>query len=153
VTETDLIALRRRLDELARELGFAALGVAGIELADDERQLQEWLAAGMHGEMNYMSRHGSKRSHPEELLPGTLRVISVRMDYWPQDAAPANEVLADGAKGYVSRYALGRDSTRHCGRACRNSPTVSLRTSARSATEFLSIVHQCSKNRWHATQV
>ena len=109
MTQTDLIALRARLDDMARELGFAALGVAGVELADDERQLQDWLAAGLHGEMAYMSRHGSKRSRPADLLPGTLRVISVRMDYWPDDAAPADDVLADGARAYISRYALGRD--------------------------------------------
>jgi epoxyqueuosine reductase len=109
VTQTDLKQLRARLDDYARELGFAAVGVADVALTGDEQALQEWLAAGMHGEMDYMSRHGAKRSRPAELLSGTLRVISVRMDYWPGDAEPADDVLANKERAYVSRYALGRD--------------------------------------------
>jgi epoxyqueuosine reductase len=105
----DLEALRRELGRLAHELGFAALGVAGIDLAADEALLEGWLEAGMHGEMDYMQRHGRRRSRPAELLPGTLRVISVRMDYWPAEAADAWAVLADPRLGYLSRYALGRD--------------------------------------------
>lgn len=101
--------LRGALDGLARELGFAAIGVAGIDLPADEARLEGWLAAGLHGEMAYMQRHGTRRSRPAELVPGTLRVISVRMDYWPEAAADAEAVLADPQLGYVSRYALGRD--------------------------------------------
>ena len=104
-----LAALRRDLDRVARELGFAALGVADIDLGVDEARLGAWLEAGLHGEMEYMQRHGTRRSRPQELVPGTLRVISVRMDYWPADAAPADAVLADPSLAYVSRYALGRD--------------------------------------------
>jgi len=104
-----LTALRRDLDRIARELGFAALGVADIELDADEARLLAWLEAGMHGEMDYMRRHGTRRSRPRELVPGTLRVICVRMDYWPADATAAGTVLADPALAYVSRYALGRD--------------------------------------------
>jgi len=104
-----LAALRRDLDRIARELGFAALGVAGIDLAADESRLEAWLEAGLHGEMDYMQRHGTRRSRPQELLPGTLRVISVRMNYWPATAAAADEVLADPHLAYMSRYALGRD--------------------------------------------
>ena len=109
MTLADLKLLRARLDDYARELGFSAVGVAAIVLTGDEQALQEWLAAGMHGEMDYMSRHGAKRSRPAELLPGTLRVISVRVDYWPGEAQPANDVLANKELAYVSRYALGRD--------------------------------------------
>jgi epoxyqueuosine reductase len=105
----DLGSVKRDLTARARELGFQALGVAGIELAEDERHLEEWLAAGFHGDMGYMQRHGRRRSRPQELVPGTLRVISARMDYWPEHAAEPNAVLADGSIGYVSRYALGRD--------------------------------------------
>ena len=105
----DLAALRRDLDPLARELGFTALGVADTGLAADEQQLEAWLQAGMHGDMDYMLRHGRRRSRPAELVPGTVRVISVRLDYWPGDAADPQAVLADGTLGYVSRYALGRD--------------------------------------------
>ncbi len=108
-TPPDLHALRRELGPLARALGFTALGVADVELAADEARFEAWLAAGMHGEMDYMQRHGRRRSRPAELVPGTLRVISVGMDYWPAEAADAAAVLADPALGYVSRYALGRD--------------------------------------------
>jgi epoxyqueuosine reductase len=100
---------RENLLEMARAAGFADVGVTGVDLAEDERHLDNWLAAGRHGEMDYMARHGSRRSRPQELLPGTLRVISARMDYWPEDAADAATVLGDPRLGYVSRYALGRD--------------------------------------------
>ena len=105
----DPAAIRARLALRARELGFAGIGVTGIELATDERHLEAWLAAGWHGEMGYMARHGERRSRPAQLLPGTLRVVSARMDYWPGAARPADEVLGDHTLGYVSRYALGRD--------------------------------------------
>ncbi len=105
----DLRALRRELDSLAAELGFSALGVAHLELAEDEHHLLRWLEAGRHGEMHYMTRHGTRRSRPAELRPGTVCAISVRLDYWPTDAAPADSVLARGELGYVSRYALARD--------------------------------------------
>ncbi len=100
---------REDLLQLAMAEGFADVGVAGVELPEDEAWLQQWLAAGMHGEMGYMARHGTLRSRPDELKPGTLRVISLRMDYWPEDAADAATVLADPSLGYLSRYALGRD--------------------------------------------
>jgi epoxyqueuosine reductase len=91
------------------DLGFARIGVAQIDLSGDEAHFRDWLLAGFAGEMEYMSRHGSKRTRPAELLPGTVSCISARMDYWPQDAADATEVLAEGGLAYVSRYALGRD--------------------------------------------
>ncbi len=93
----------------AVELGFARIGVANIDLAGDEAHFRDWLAAGFHGEMDYMSRHGTKRTRPRELLPGTVSCLSARMDYWPAGAADATTVLADGSLAYVSRYALGRD--------------------------------------------
>ena len=105
----DLAALKRELLSRARELGFGALGVARVDIPEDERHLLRWLDAGFHGEMHYMQRHGRKRSHPEELVPGTVRVVSARMDYWPREAREAEEALADSAAGYISRYALGRD--------------------------------------------
>ena len=76
------------------ELGFARLGVANIDLSRDEAHFRDWLEKGFHGEMEYLSRHGSKRYRPAELLPGTVSCISVRMDYWPKDAADAESVLA-----------------------------------------------------------
>ena len=105
----DPAAIRAQLTARALALGFAGIGVTGITLGEDERHLDEWLEAGWHGEMHYMARHGTKRSRPAQLLPGTLRVISARMDYWPGAARAPTAVLDDRALGYVSRYALGRD--------------------------------------------
>jgi len=108
----DLAALAAQVKDWGRELGFQKIGIAGIALPEDERRLLDWLAAGRHGEMHYMARHGTRRARPEELVPGTLRVIAARMDYWPEGPAVevgAEAVLADATLGYVSRYALGRD--------------------------------------------
>jgi epoxyqueuosine reductase len=106
---SELAALKLELIAHARRLGFDALGVSPIAIPEDERHLIRWLAQGFHGEMHYMQRHGTKRSRPQELVPGTVRVVSARMDYWPGAAREAAEVLADRSLGYVSRYALGRD--------------------------------------------
>ncbi len=105
----DLHAAKLELMERSRALGFHKLGVAGIEIPEDEQHLLRWLEAGFHGEMGYMQRHGTVRSRPADLIPGTVRVISVRMDYWPAQARDPDEVLGDASLGYVSRYALGRD--------------------------------------------
>ena len=105
----DLNEVKRELASDAAALGFAAIGVASIEIPEDERHLLRWLAAGFHGEMEYMERHGVMRSRPQRLAPGTVRVVSARMDYWPAEARDAEEALADPTMGYVSRYAVGRD--------------------------------------------
>src|ERR1700682_4230308 len=105
----DLRALRGELSERARGCGFDALGVASIDIPEDERHLLKWLEDGFHGEMHYMQRHGVMRSRPQQLLPGTVRVVSARMDYWPAAAHDARAVLQDPRLAYVSRYALGRD--------------------------------------------
>jgi len=105
----DLAAAKRQLAERARALGFGRIGVAPIDIPEDEQHLLRWLEAGFHGEMDYMRRHGVMRSRPQELSPGTIRVVSARMDYWPQEARAAEAVLADAQTGYISRYALGRD--------------------------------------------
>src|ERR1700744_629224 len=104
-----LADIRAQLQALAQELGFDALGVAELNLAADEEHLLRWLDQGFHGDMHYMARHGVLRSRPAELVPGSVRAICVRMDYLPADAADATTVLADPARAYVSRYALGRD--------------------------------------------
>jgi epoxyqueuosine reductase len=93
----------------SQELGFANVGIANIELGADERHLHDWLAAGFHGELGYMTRHGARRTRPALLVPGTVSCISARLDYWPAQAADAQATLASGELGYVSRYALGRD--------------------------------------------
>ncbi len=106
----DKMAFKARIKAWALELGFADAGIAGIDLSGAEAGLSAWLAAGFHGEMDYMARHGMKRARPAELVPGTLSVISVRMDYWSEDdRVRAEEALADGERAYISRYALGRD--------------------------------------------
>lgn len=105
----DYVALAADIKRWARELGFADTGIAGTDLGEDEVHLKRWLEQGHHGDMAYMAHHGDKRSRPAELEPGTLRVISVRMDYVPPGTRNAWQVLQDGEAGYVARYALGRD--------------------------------------------
>ena len=104
----DPASLALRIKALARELGFQRCGIAGIELGHDETHLREWLAQGLHGSMGWMARHGDKRSRPDELIPGTLRVISVGLDYG-RDPDEAWITLEDPQRAYVARYALGRD--------------------------------------------
>lgn len=104
----DLLALTASIREWAAQLGFQQVGITDIDLTEDALRLEAYLAAGYHGEMEYMASHGTMRSRPDELVPGTLRVISVRMDYLPQDTQMA-QVLAQPERAYVSRYALGRD--------------------------------------------
>jgi epoxyqueuosine reductase len=105
----DPAAAKSRLAARARAAGFDRIGVAPIAIPEDEQHLLRWLDAGFHGEMDYMRRHGTMRSRPQELVPGTIRVVSVRMDYWPAAARDAGAVLGDAESGYISRYALGRD--------------------------------------------
>lgn len=105
----DLTAIRRRLDQWARDLGFQAVGVCRAVDAKDEQRLLEWLDKGFHGDMEWMARHGLKRSRPEALVPGTVRVISARMDYLPDGIADFDTVLNQADRAFISRYALGRD--------------------------------------------
>ena len=104
----EMSELRHQIDQWARDLGFQQAGITGVDLGEHEQYLQNWLAQGYHGEMGYMADHGNMRSRPQELLPGTLRVISLRMDYLPPDIA-ITEQLQDKSRAYISRYALGRD--------------------------------------------
>ena len=105
----DPAALALRIRALAREAGFQRCGITGIELGEDEEHLRDWLAKGLYGSMDWMARHGDKRSRPAELIPGTLRVVSVGLDYGRNDDDSAWDTLADGERAYVARYALGRD--------------------------------------------
>jgi epoxyqueuosine reductase len=108
-TRLDWQALASDIKRWGLELGFQQIGISDTALDVHEAHLLNWLGQGRHGEMDYMQRHGTRRSRPAELLPGTLRVISTRMDYWPPEAADPDGVLADPTLAYVSRYALGRD--------------------------------------------
>lgn len=105
----DPATLAARVRALAGEFGFQRCGIAGIELGKDEDYLRDWLAQGLYGSMAWMAQHGDKRSRPQDLIPGTLRVISVGLDYGRNDSDDAWDTLADGGRAYVARYALGRD--------------------------------------------
>ncbi|RLJ63595.1 tRNA epoxyqueuosine(34) reductase QueG [Sulfurisoma sediminicola] len=100
----DWTRLARSIKDWGRELGFDAIGITGTDLGEAERELNDWLAADCHGEMDYMATHGTKRSRPAELVPGTRAVIAARMNYRPPVAPAASAEVAA-----ISRYALGRD--------------------------------------------
>ncbi len=102
-------ALARSIKAWGRDLGFQQVGITGTDLGDAESRLLAWLDAGRHGEMDYMARHGTRRSRPAVLIPGTRSVVCVRMDYLPERQPRMAEVLEDSAAAFVSRYALGRD--------------------------------------------
>ncbi len=104
----DYAALAEQVKTWGRELGFQQIGIADTDLDRHERYLRQWLQRGYHGDMEWMAAHGNKRSRPGELLPGTLRIISARMDYLPGDTQQI-KILKDAGKAYISRYALGRD--------------------------------------------
>lgn len=113
-TAIDLTALAVTIKAWGRELGFADIRIADTDLSQAEAGLQTWLDAGHHGEMDYMAAHGTRRARPAELVPGTLRVITARMDYLPQNAgddwrAGEEQRINDPAAAVISLYARGRD--------------------------------------------
>lgn len=97
------------IKEWAKELGFGNIGITDTDLSAAEPGFLDWLAKQYHGDMDYMAKHGTKRSRPAELVPGTLRVISVNLNYLPAQVADGWQVLATPDKAYVARYAMGRD--------------------------------------------
>ena len=109
LTPEQLSELAGKIKIRARELGFQQAGISDTELDQQEQHLLAWLEKGRHGSMSYMERHGTRRSRPGELVPGTLRVISARMDYMTPGLTPGEDLLKDSASALVSRYALGRD--------------------------------------------
>ncbi len=113
-SESDLHALARVIKQWGAELGFADVRIADVDLRHAEAGLQAWLAAGHHGEMDYMASHGVKRARPDELVPGTVRAIVARMDYLPPATAPGwrgreRARLDEPGAAVVSMYARGRD--------------------------------------------
>ena len=106
--DIDFNRLARAIKRWGMDLGFQQVGISDTDLAEAEHHLNHWLAQKRHGEMDFMHKHGSKRTRPAELVPGTRRVISVRMDYLPEEADP-RDILHHPARAFVSRYALGRD--------------------------------------------
>ena len=105
----DLQQLANDIKSWARSSGFQQIGITDTDLSEAEKHLMNWLEQDYHGEMEYMQRHGTKRSRPAELEPGTVRVISVTFNYWPESCEQHLAILNDTEKAYVSRYALGRD--------------------------------------------
>lgn len=105
----DLSGLAADIKRWGIELGFSAIGIADTDLGQAEEAHRDWLAKGFHGAMDYMAKHGDKRTRPAELVPGTVRIISARMDYLPPDAKDSETVMQDGERAFISRYALGRD--------------------------------------------
>ena len=105
----DLAHLAADIKAWGRGLGFQKIGIADVVLDEAEAHLLNWLRAGRHGEMHYMASHGTRRSRPRELQPGTVRVISARLDYLPDRTADSETVMRDPRLAFVSRYALGRD--------------------------------------------
>jgi epoxyqueuosine reductase len=104
----DYAELAQSIKQWGAELGFQAVGIADADLSAAEPRLLEWLERGWHGEMEYMARHGALRARPVELKPGTLRVISCRMDY-ADSLEDEQQNLSNGNHAYVARYARGRD--------------------------------------------
>jgi epoxyqueuosine reductase len=108
IVHIDYRDLAEQIKQWAKQLGFADVGISDVDLTEHEQPLLDWLEKGYHGSMSYMETHGLMRARPAELVPGTLRVISVRMNYLPPEASFAS-TLSQGEIAYVSRYALGRD--------------------------------------------
>ena len=104
----DYQQLANDIKHWGQTLGFQQIGITDVDLSQYEERFHQWLAKNFHGQMHYMQAHGSKRYRPDELVPGTIRVISARIDYLPP-AANIAEVLQNPKLGYISRYALGRD--------------------------------------------
>lgn len=107
-TSINYYQLAEKIKAWGKELGFQQVGISDIDLSDQEAPFLTWLEKGLHGNMEFMARHGLKRCRPAELLPGTLSVVSVRMDYLPPNASFATN-LSNPDTAYISRYALGRD--------------------------------------------
>jgi epoxyqueuosine reductase len=106
---TYLNQLAHDIKQWGLALGFDQIGITDTNLQAEEAYHQAWIAKGFHGEMDYMAKHGVKRTRPAELVPNTLRVISARLDYLPPNALASQQVLQDNSKAFISRYALARD--------------------------------------------
>ena len=108
-TEMDLSRLVFQIKRWGQTLGFQQVGISNTNLLEAEQHLHAWLDNNYQGEMDYIHKHGLKRSRPDMLLPGTRSIISVRMDYFPEPVSKTHENLDNPAKAFISRYALGRD--------------------------------------------
>ena len=109
LNDNDYTSLTADIKRWGRELGFAEIGITDTDLSSAEVEHQAWINKGFHGDMDYMAKHGVKRTRPADLVPNTVRVISARLDYLPPAAKESWGVIQDGEKAFISRYALGRD--------------------------------------------
>lgn len=107
--QNDLVKLAKQIKMWGKSLGFSDIGITDTDLHAHEKLHQAWLAKGFHGEMDYMAKHGTKRTRPAELVPNTVRVISARLDYLPENAKNSWDVIHNPEQAFISRYALGRD--------------------------------------------
>ena len=103
------IKLKNNIKKWSKELGFDDVGISGIDIKNDEEHLKKWLEKKFHGSMNYMMKHGNKRSRADLLVPGTIRVISLKMHYYSRDKCTAEKLIDDNSIGYIANYALGKD--------------------------------------------
>jgi len=101
--------LLEKINNWSLELGFSQVGVSDVDLSEAEEHLHNWIQKGFHGQMNFMHKHGKKRTHPNELVNGTIRIISLRFDYSYQATIPYEKILNQTNKAAISRYAMGRD--------------------------------------------
>ena len=101
--------LATQIKDWGKELGFADIGISDIQLSAYEANYFNWIGENFHGEMDYMERHGTKRTRPNELEPGTISIISVRMNYFDSNSNHATQQLHSSESAYISRYALGKD--------------------------------------------
>lgn len=108
-THAELAAMADQIKAWGRELGFQQVGIAPASTGGAEADLEAWLAAGYHGDMDWMAKHGQRRTRPGDLIPGTKRVIVARMDYLPREGRPPSALLEQPDKAYIARYSLGRD--------------------------------------------
>ena len=106
---TDLIKLKSRIQDWAKDLGFSGFGVADTDISTAEKYLFSWLGKKQHGEMTFMEKHGTRRSKPEALIPNTVRILSFRMNYWQEHTTSPEQILGNRDLAYISRYALGKD--------------------------------------------
>jgi epoxyqueuosine reductase QueG len=141
--DAEMTELKSKVIAWCGELGFQHTGITDIELSQAESRLADWLRGKFHGSMDYMERHGTKRSRPDELVPGTLRVISVRMDYFPESQDAAKQRLDDGHSAYITRSVV--TITKHSGVDYVRSRVASKKTSASLVTAYLSTAHLYSK--------
>ena len=90
-------------------MGFSEVGITDTDLNEAELAHEQWIKKGLHGDMDYMAKHGTKRTRPNELVPNTVRIISARLDYLPPNSKDSWQTLQNSDKAFISRYALGRD--------------------------------------------